>query len=106
MARNPNPTTVAATRPKRRRVAATVVGLGFLDTALWTGNQDGEPRVRTKTKNGERRIRKDKDGEKESVKKFIRFPKPVYPISEVSKTVYPVSILNVKKTVYPVSETL
>ena len=33
-ARNPNPTTVAATRPKRRRVAATVVGLGFLDTAL------------------------------------------------------------------------
>ena len=33
-ARNPNPTTVAATRPKRRRVVATVVGLGFLDTAL------------------------------------------------------------------------
>ena len=32
---NPNPTTVAATRPKRRRVAATVIGLGFLDTALY-----------------------------------------------------------------------
>ena len=29
VSRNPNPTTVGATRPKRRRVAATVVGLGF-----------------------------------------------------------------------------
>ena len=34
MARNPNPTTVAAIRPKRQRAAATVVWLGFLDTAL------------------------------------------------------------------------
>ena len=34
-ARNPNPTTVAATRQKRRRIAATVVGSGFLDTALY-----------------------------------------------------------------------
>ena len=33
-ARIPNPTTVAATHPKRRRVAATVVGLGFLDAVL------------------------------------------------------------------------
>ena len=33
-ARNPNPTTVAATHPKIRVLAATVVGLGFLDTAL------------------------------------------------------------------------
>ena len=33
--RNPNPTIVAATRPKVRRVAATIVGLGFLDTALY-----------------------------------------------------------------------
>ena len=33
-ARNPKPTTVAATHPKRRPVAATVIGLGFLDTAL------------------------------------------------------------------------
>ena len=34
MARNPNPTTVAAIRPKKRWVAAILVGLGFLDTAL------------------------------------------------------------------------
>ena len=33
-ARNPNLTTLVATLPKRRRVAANVVGLGFLDTAL------------------------------------------------------------------------
>ena len=33
--RNTNPTTVAATRPKRGRVADTVVGSGFLDTALY-----------------------------------------------------------------------
>ena len=32
--RNPNPTTLAATRPKRRRVAANAAGLGFLDAAL------------------------------------------------------------------------
>ena len=32
-AQNPNPTTVAATNPKRRWVAAPVVGLGFLDIA-------------------------------------------------------------------------
>ena len=31
---NPNPTIVATTRPKRRRVAATVVGLVFLDADL------------------------------------------------------------------------
>ena len=31
---NPNPTTVTATLQKRRRVAATVVRLGFIDTAL------------------------------------------------------------------------
>ena len=62
-ARNSNPIVVAATRPKSRRVASTVVGLGFLDTALYreprngikteketkTGNQSGEPRQRTKT---------------------------------------------------------
>ena len=29
------------------------------------GNQNREPRLRTKTKNGEQRITKDKDGEKE-----------------------------------------
>ena len=54
-ARNPNPNTVAANRPKRRRSAATVVGLEFLDTArrqgTKTGNQDGEPR-REGTKTG------------------------------------------------------
>ena len=33
-ARNPDPTTVAAIRPKRRQVIATVVELVFLDTAL------------------------------------------------------------------------
>ena len=33
-ARNPHHTIVAASHSKRRRVAATVVGLGFLDTAL------------------------------------------------------------------------
>ena len=32
--RNPNTTAVSATFPKRRRVAVTVVGLGFLDTDL------------------------------------------------------------------------
>ena len=30
-----------------------------------TGNKDKTPRLRTKTKNGEQRIRRDKDGEKE-----------------------------------------
>ena len=33
--RNSNPTIVAATRLKGRRVAATIVGLEFLDTALY-----------------------------------------------------------------------
>ena len=33
-ARNPNHITVAATRRLFGRVAATVIGLGFLDTAL------------------------------------------------------------------------
>ena len=55
------------------------------------GNQDGELRLRTKTKNGERRIRKDKDGEKERVKK-------VYPVSAFKKRVEKV------KKVYPTSE--
>ena len=32
--RNPNFTTVAATRPEIRRAAASVVGLGILDAAL------------------------------------------------------------------------
>ena len=47
------------------------------------GNQDREPRRVTKTKNGERRMRNDNDGEKrlpgfhfgKSEKKFSRFPK-------------------------------
>ena len=47
-ARNLNPTAVAVTRPKRRRSAATVVGLEFLDTArrqgTKTGNEVSEPR--------------------------------------------------------------
>ena len=34
MDRNPNLTTVAATRPKIRWIAAAVVTLGFLDNAL------------------------------------------------------------------------
>ena len=34
-ARNPNPITVAATRQTRRRVAATVIRLGFLDTDMY-----------------------------------------------------------------------
>ena len=37
--RAPNPTTVAATRRLFGRVAATALGLGFLDTALYAGNQ-------------------------------------------------------------------
>ena len=33
--RKPNSTIVAANRPNGRRIAATIVGLGFLDTALY-----------------------------------------------------------------------
>ena len=101
-ARNHNPTTVAAIRSKIWRIAATIVGLGFLDTALYinqycqnreprrgskaanhdieprrgtkTRNKNGESRLRTKTENGERRISREKDGEKEREKK-------VYPVS-------------------------
>ena len=39
---NSNSTIVAATCPKIRRIAATIVGLGFLDTALYL-NQYSEP---------------------------------------------------------------
>ena len=38
--RNPNPTTVAATRQRMRWVAATVAGLWFLDVALCPGKED------------------------------------------------------------------
>ena len=36
--RKPNPTIVATTRPKRWRIAANLVRLGFLDTVDNTGN--------------------------------------------------------------------
>ena len=42
-----------------------------------TGNKDREPRLRNSTKNGEQRIRKDKDGEKEREIKC-------YPVSETN----------------------
>ena len=54
--RNTDPTTASANFPKRRRVAVTIVGLWFLDTALWLGNEEMEPMRRTKTKKEEERI--------------------------------------------------
>ena len=42
-----------------------------------TGNKDREPRLRTNTKNGGQRIRKDEDGEKEREIKY-------YPVSETN----------------------
>ena len=69
-ARNPNRTTVAATRPKRRRVARV----------SRYGSVDREPRLRTKTKNRERRIRKDKDGERKSEKKVNPVSEKVFPV--------------------------
>ena len=41
--RIPNPNTKAATRPKRRRVAALVLGLGILDTALYLNQLIRDP---------------------------------------------------------------
>ena len=43
-----------------------------------TGNKDGEPRVTTKTKNREWRIRKDKDGERKREKKVKSVSEKVF----------------------------
>ena len=60
-ARNPNPTKVGATRPKRRWVAATAVGLGFLGTDLQTGSKGREGRKGTNTGNQDREPRKGRE---------------------------------------------
>ena len=58
------------------------------------GNMDREQRQGTKTKNGEQRIRKDKDGGKRE--KITRFPllgkiEKVKKVSRTTETVHPVS---------------
>ena len=50
-----------------------------------TGNQNGEPRLRNKTKKRERKIRKDKDGGKKEFTQFSilkKSEKKDYPVSE------------------------
>ena len=51
-------------------------------TLAKTGNEDREPMLRTKTKSGGQRIRKQKDGEKERVKIFFSVSETICPVKK------------------------